>query len=91
MRHLVLQDAEFHTEFIQEPGIRSNCRPNSTALVPLYPMRSKMAISSLSVSASEPRDKSRSLGLSSSGQETIPLELALMDDAMGPAISKRRR
>jgi hypothetical protein len=61
-----------------DPNRLSNCRPSSTALVPLKPTRTRMATSSASVRACAPRDKSRSRGRSSCGHETIPFDLVFV-------------
>jgi hypothetical protein len=61
-----------------DPNRFSNCRPSSTALVPLKPTRTRIATSSASVRACAPRDKSRSRGRSSCGHETIPCDLVVL-------------
>src|SRR4030042_6965237 len=65
--------------FRKVPNFFMTLRARSIALVPLVPMRKRIARSSELLSAFAPFFKSFSLGLSSSGQLLIPVNLFLPD------------
>jgi len=66
-----------------EPNSLTSCRPSSTALVPLKPIRRRIASNSASVSACAPRRSKRSRGRSPSGHATMPFDFRVFFSLMG--------